>query len=65
MKLFLRDTAGQERYFAVTKLYFRNTTGVVFVYDVTRPETLFNMEKWFNAVEEVSIILSIHYITIP
>lgn len=27
---------------------------VVFVYDVTKPNTLFNMNKWFNAIQDVS-----------
>lgn len=52
--IYFRDTAGQEQYFALTKVYFRYSMGVVFVYDVTREQTLINMEKWFKAVEEVS-----------
>lgn len=36
VRLQLWDTAGQEKYRAVTKSYYRNALGVVIVFDVTR-----------------------------
>mmetsp|Transcript_31262 Transcript_31262/g.69591 ORF Transcript_31262/g.69591 Transcript_31262/m.69591 type:complete len:212 (-) Transcript_31262:986-1621(-) len=36
----LWDTAGQEQFHSITSSYYRGSQGAVFVYDVTRPETL-------------------------
>ncbi|KAG1673690.1 hypothetical protein FOA52_010558 [Chlamydomonas sp. UWO 241] len=36
----LWDTAGQEAFQSITSSYYRASQGAVFVYDVTRPETL-------------------------
>lgn len=36
IKLQLWDTAGQEKYRAVTKSYYRNSLGVIIVFDITR-----------------------------
>lgn len=36
VKLQLWDTAGQEKYQAVTKNYYRKSLGVLIVFDITR-----------------------------
>lgn len=36
VKLQLWDTAGQEKFQAVTKSYYRNSLGVIIVYDITK-----------------------------
>jgi len=36
IRLQLWDTAGQEKYQAVTKSYYRNSLGVIIVFDITR-----------------------------
>lgn len=36
VRLQLWDTAGQEKYTAVTKSYYRNALGVIIVFDITR-----------------------------
>ncbi|GLC41957.1 hypothetical protein PLESTF_000104400 [Pleodorina starrii] len=47
----LWDTAGAERFQAVTANYYRGAQGVVFVYDVTRRETLDAIgEHWLPEV---------------
>lgn len=33
------DTAGQERFKTITTSYYRGAMGVIFVYDVTSPDT--------------------------
>lgn len=40
IKLNLWDTAGQEKFDALTKLYFKNAEAAIIVYDVTN-ETSF------------------------
>ncbi|KAL6760469.1 RabC/Rab18 [Haematococcus lacustris] len=48
----LWDTAGAERFAALTSSYFRGAHGIVLVYDVTRPETLEALRRqWLPEVE--------------
>lgn len=35
VSLFIWDTAGQEKFFALTKAYFKKADGVLIVFDVT------------------------------
>merc|ERR1712032_958488 len=46
------DTAGQEKFNALTPLYYRDANGALLVYDVTIKETFQKVEKW---VEELKI----------
>ena len=50
LKLF--DTAGQEKYRSVSKSYFRNTDGVLFVYAVDNLESFEDMKDWINLFME-------------
>jgi len=53
VKLQLWDSAGQERFRSLTNTYFRNVHLVIFVYDVTNPETFDKLNDYWvrNAVE--------------
>jgi len=44
------DTAGQERYQSQTNSFFKNSEGVILVYDVTNPETFDNLKNWLNSI---------------
>ncbi|KAI3710210.1 hypothetical protein L2E82_39984 [Cichorium intybus] len=46
------DTAGQERYRAITSAYYRGTVGALIVYDVTRPVTFENVERWLKELRD-------------
>jgi len=49
IKLQLWDTAGQERFRrSMVPHYYRNAHAVVFVYDVTRPESFESLENWIK-----------------
>jgi small GTP-binding protein len=52
VKIHLWDTAGQERYKSITAAYYKGSKGAVIVYDITRPETFNNIDKWFNEIRE-------------
>lgn len=45
------DTAGQERFRSITKSFFRNTNGILFVYDVTDRKTFQNVKDWIKDSE--------------
>eukprot|EP01088_Endostelium_zonatum_P002714 TRINITY_DN1343_c0_g1_i1.p1 TRINITY_DN1343_c0_g1~~TRINITY_DN1343_c0_g1_i1.p1 ORF type:complete len:221 (+),score=58.44 TRINITY_DN1343_c0_g1_i1:62-724(+) len=53
IKLQLWDTAGQDRFKAVTNSYFRGAHGVIIVYDITDTHTFEQIEEyWVNEVEK-------------
>ena len=52
IKLQIWDTAGQEKFRSITKSYYRNSVGVIFVYDITNQSTFSHLQDW---VEEVSL----------
>lgn len=54
VKLQIWDTAGQERYQSVAKSYYRNSIGVIIVYDITRIETFNHVQNWFNDAKNLS-----------
>ena len=52
IKLKLVDTAGQEKYKSVTKSYFKNTDGVLFVFDYNDEKSFENISNWIEIFEE-------------
>ncbi|MFX0051138.1 MAG: Rab family GTPase [Candidatus Hermodarchaeota archaeon] len=42
------DLAGQNRFDSVREVYYQGCIGALLVYDVTRPESFYNMPKWIN-----------------
>ena len=45
------DTAGQERFKSITRSFFSGSTGIIFVYDITRRETFSGVRKWIKDAE--------------
>ena len=52
IKLQIWDTAGQERFKAINRGMFRQTAGVMFVYDVTNPKSLDHIQAWLEEVTD-------------
>jgi GTPase SAR1 family protein len=46
-KLQIWDTAGQESFKSITKIFYRGAHLVVLTYDITRMDTFLNLETWF------------------
>lgn len=46
IKLQLWDTAGQERFRSITKSYFRNSVGVLVVFDICNRKSFENVPTW-------------------
>ncbi len=44
------DTAGQDRFRFLTKNYYRNTSGIFFVFDLTNKESFDNLEYWISEI---------------
>jgi Ras-related protein Rab-1A len=51
ISLQIWDTAGQERFRSITKSFFRNTNGIIFVYDVTCRKSFKNVKEWIKDSE--------------
>ena len=47
------DTAGQEKFSTVTKIFIKGSNIVVFVYDITDKNSFNNLDNWVNMVEEL------------
>jgi len=54
VKLQIWDTAGQEKFRAITVSYFRGASAVVVVVDVTNKDSLSTLDKWINDAKQVS-----------
>ena len=50
-KLQIWDTAGQESFKSITKIFYRGANCVVFCYDITRMDTFLNLETWLREVK--------------
>ena len=47
------DTAGQEKYRSMTKIFIKGAQIVIFVYDITNESTFEKLGFWVNSVEEI------------
>jgi len=52
IRLQLWDTAGQERYRTITSAYYRGSSGVVMVYDITSYATFQNLDSWLRELKD-------------
>ena len=52
VEVILFDTAGQERFRSISVSYFRESKGLIMVYDITRNETFQNLNSWYNDIVE-------------
>lgn len=46
------DTAGQESFQSITKIFYRGTQAVLLTYDITSMESFLSLQKWYNEVLE-------------
>ena len=51
ISLQIWDTAGQERFRSITKSFFRNTNGIIFVYDITSRKSFQSVKDWIKDSE--------------
>ena len=48
----LFDTAGQERFRAITKTYFRDSQGIILIYSIDDEKTFQHIELWLESIKE-------------
>ena len=52
IKLQIWDTAGQDRFRAITKNYYKGANGIILIYDVTNMQTYENVKNWISQIKE-------------
>ena len=62
VKVQLWDTAGQDKFRAITRNYYKGAKGIILIYDVTNIKSYENIKKWINEIKDeisdkVTIIL--------
>ena len=50
-RLYIWDTAGQEKFKSVTRQYYRNCHGAIIVFDLTNKKTFDELNKWIKEVK--------------
>lgn len=54
VKMQIWDTAGQERFRTITSSYYRNSHGIMVVYDVTDRSSFEHVRGWMQEIEKYS-----------
>ena len=49
------DTAGEERYKSVSKVYYRGAVGALLIYDITSRRSFENCQEWLNRLKDNSL----------
>lgn len=63
IKLQLWDTAGQERYQSITRAYFRGSVAILFVFDLTKEESLNHVEDvWLPEAKKEGLPNALYYL---
>lgn len=51
ISLQIWDTAGQEKYYAISKQYYNKADGIILVFDLTKKDTFDGMKHWLTEIE--------------
>ena len=51
-EIFLFDTAGQEKFRAITFNYFKGSDGILLIYDITDRSSFDSVENWIKSITE-------------
>ena len=52
IKLYIWDTAGQDRFRSITRNYYKGADGIILIYDITKQETFENVRNWINNIKD-------------
>ena len=50
VQINLTDTAGQERYKALTKSYYKSSDAAIILYDITDKQSFINIDNWIQSI---------------
>ena len=52
VKIQLWDTAGQEKYMSICKIYFQKIQGIILMYDITNRDSFEHLSKWIQVIND-------------
>ena len=56
IKLKIMDTSGQEKFRAISKSYYKNADGVIFVFELNNMQSFNELEEWIKTFNENYIL---------
>ena len=54
IKATIWDTAGEERFKALTNIYFKGAVGALLVYDATDEKSFYSLKDWIDKIRDHS-----------
>ena len=48
------DTCGEEKFRALTRQYYRDTNGILLIFDLNNSKTFLNLKTWLKDIKEVA-----------
>ena len=54
IEMSIWDTCGEEKFRAITRQYYRESNGILLVFDLNRNKTFLNLTKWMKEIKEVA-----------
>ena len=51
-EIVLQDTAGQEKFRAITYNYYKSSDGILLIYDITDRQSFENVEQWMSSIKD-------------
>ena len=57
MTIQLLDTAGQERFRSITKMYYRNAEVIILTYDISSPEAFKSINYYLSLLDDQKVII--------
>ena len=52
IKLYIWDTAGQDKFRSITSNYYKGADGIILIYDITDRKTFNSVRNWINNIKE-------------
>jgi len=52
IKCYIWDTAGQEIFRSIIKIYFKKIAGAVLMFDVSNRDSFYNIQEWYDTLRE-------------
>ena len=50
--IFSNFFQGQERFRALSQAYYKNTQGIILVYDISEPSSFKNLQQWMEEIKK-------------
>ena len=52
IKLYIWDTAGQDKFRSITSNFYKGADGIILIYDITDRKTFNSVRNWINNIQE-------------